>query len=110
MKQNKNLSIRKPMTLSASRAAGFNPPVVKDWFEKYKNTIESLGLENASDHIWNCDETGLQDHFLSTKVVAEVGSPCFEVTGGEKGLRPVLLASMLLVGMDQHSSYSKARG
>lgn len=94
MKRNKNLSIRKPEALSASRAAGFNPPVVKDWFEKYKNTIESLGLKNAPNHIWNCDETGLQDHFLSTKVVAEVGSPCFEVTGGEKGETMTCLASI----------------
>lgn len=98
MKRNKNLSIRKPEALSASRAAGFNPTLVKGWFEKYKNKIESLGLENAPDHIWNCDETGLQDHFLSTRVVAEVGSPCFEVTSGEKGETTTCLASINAAG------------
>ncbi|KAJ4946242.1 hypothetical protein JOQ06_023910, partial [Pogonophryne albipinna] len=65
-----------PEALSAARAAGFNPTVVKKWFEKYKDTIETLGLENAPDHIWNCNETGLHDHFLSTRAVAEVGAPC----------------------------------
>lgn len=53
LKRNKNLSIRKPEVPSASRAAGFNPTLVKDWFNKYKTTTESLGLENAPDHIWN---------------------------------------------------------
>ncbi|KAJ8385034.1 hypothetical protein AAFF_G00195640 [Aldrovandia affinis] len=60
--------------------------------------IETLGLENVPDHIWNCDETGLQDHFLSTRVVAEVGSPCFEVTGGEKGETTTCLASLNAAG------------
>lgn len=67
--------------------------MVKGWFEKYKNTIESLGLENAPDHIWNCDETGLQK-----RVVTEVGSPCFEVTSGEKGETTTCLASINAAG------------
>ncbi|XP_033939801.1 uncharacterized protein [Pseudochaenichthys georgianus] len=81
LRRNPKLSMRKPEALSAARAAGFNPTVVNKWFEKYKDTIETLGLKNVPGHIWNCDETGLQDHFLSTRVVAEVGAPCFEVTG-----------------------------
>ncbi|KAF3850794.1 hypothetical protein F7725_012566 [Dissostichus mawsoni] len=35
--------MRKPEALSAARAAGFNPTVVNKWFEKYKDTIETLG-------------------------------------------------------------------
>ncbi|KAJ8409187.1 hypothetical protein AAFF_G00242080 [Aldrovandia affinis] len=93
MKRQPNLGIRKPEALSAARAAGFNPTVVMGWFKKYQDMIETLGLENVPDRIWNCDETGLQDHFLSTRVVAEVGSPCFEVTGGEKGETTTCLAS-----------------
>ncbi|KAJ4933867.1 hypothetical protein JOQ06_006676 [Pogonophryne albipinna] len=90
--------MRKPGALSAARAAGFNPTVVKKWFEKYKDTIETLGLKNVPGHIWNCDETGLQDHFLSTRVVAEVGAPCFEVTGGEKGQTTTCLACINAAG------------
>ncbi|KAJ8396808.1 hypothetical protein AAFF_G00014070 [Aldrovandia affinis] len=93
MKRQPNLGIRKPEALSAARAAGFNPTVVMGWFKKYQDMIETLGLENVPDHIWNYDETGLQDHFISTRVVAEVGSPCFEVTGGEKGETTTCLAS-----------------
>ncbi|XP_078019384.1 uncharacterized protein LOC144459386 [Epinephelus lanceolatus] len=98
LKRNKHLSIRKPEGLSAARAAGFNPTVVKKWFETYVEMVQTLGLENAPDHVWNCDETGLQDHFLSTRVVAEVGTPCFEVTGGEKGTTTTCLASINAAG------------
>lgn len=30
--------------------------------------VETLGLENVPDNIWNCDETDLQDRLLSTRV------------------------------------------
>lgn len=50
------------------------------WFRDYENIIKSLAFVNAPDNIWNCDDTGLQDHFLSSRVVAEVGGPCFEIT------------------------------
>jgi uncharacterized protein affecting Mg2+/Co2+ transport len=85
LRRNQKIRIRKPEALSANRAAGFNRTVVNTWFQKYQDTIDRLGLENVPDHIWNCDETVLQDHFLSTRVVAEAGSPCFEITAGEKG-------------------------
>ncbi|KAF3856780.1 hypothetical protein F7725_017503 [Dissostichus mawsoni] len=98
LRRNPKLSMRKPEALSAARAAGFNPTVVNKWFEKYKDTIETLGLKNVPGHIWNCDETGLQDHLLSTRVVAEVGAPCFEVTGGEKGQTTTCLACINTAG------------
>ena len=85
LRRNQKIRIRKPEALSANRAAGFNRTVVNTWFQKYQDTIDRLGLENVPDHIWNCDETGLQDHFLSTRVVAEAGSPCFEISAGAKG-------------------------
>ncbi|KAL2095647.1 hypothetical protein ACEWY4_007795 [Coilia grayii] len=98
LKRNRNIGIRKPEALSASRAAGFNPTVVEAWFQQYRETVDRLGLRNVPDHIWNCDETGLQDHFLSSKVVAEVGSPCFEITAGEKGETSTLLACINAAG------------
>lgn len=98
LRRNPNLSIRKPEGLSSARAAAFNPTHVSAWFDKYYELVETLGLENVPDHIWNCDETGLQDHFLSTAVVAEVRIPCFEVTGGEKGGTTTCLASLNAAG------------
>lgn len=44
LRRNPKLSMRKPEALSAARAAGFNPTVVNKWFEKYKDTIETLEL------------------------------------------------------------------
>ncbi|KAL2095616.1 hypothetical protein ACEWY4_007764 [Coilia grayii] len=98
LKRNQNIGIRKPEALSASRAAGFNPTVVETWFQQYRETVDRLGLRNVPDHIWNCNETGLQDHFLSSKVVAEVGSLCFEITAGEKGETSTLLACINAAG------------
>ena len=98
MRRNIHLGIRKPEALSAARAAGFNPTVVMGWFQKFQEIIKTLGLEDVPSHIWNCDETGLQDHFHSTKVVAEVGAPCYEVTGGEKGVTTTCLASLNAAG------------
>ena len=78
LKQKPNLSIRKPEGLSILKAAGFNRPAVMKCFSDYEDIIKSLGLENAPGHILNCDETGLQNHFLSSRVVAEFGEPYFE--------------------------------
>ena len=36
--------------------SGFNPTVVKKWFSKYKEVIETLGLDNVPDHICTCLE------------------------------------------------------
>ena len=98
LRRNQKLRIRKPEALSAHRAAGFNPTVVNTWFKNYQDTIGRLGLENDPDHIRNSDETGLQDHFLSTRLVAEAGSPCFEITAGEKGETSTCLSSINAAG------------
>jgi len=45
---------------------------------------ESLGITQIPSHIWNCDETGLQDVFLPSKVVGEKGIPAYQVTAGER--------------------------
>lgn len=66
------------------------------WLSDYEDIIKSLGLESAPDHICNCDEMGLQD--FSSRMVAEVGGPCFEVTAGEKGETTTCLASLNAAG------------
>ena len=93
-----DLSLKKPEGLSSARAAGLNPTVVSKWFDCNKQVIEELGIHDLPSHIWNCDETGMQDHFVSQRVVAEVGHACYEVTAGEKGETTTALASFNAVG------------
>ena len=98
MKRHCRLGLRKPEALSAARAACFNPVVVGQWFKTYEDIITDLGIQDVPSHLWNCDETGLQDHFVSSRVVSPVGSPCFEVTANERGETTTLLASLNAAG------------
>jgi len=47
--------------------------------------LDELGIRDFPTHIWNTDETGLQDHFTSEEIVGEKGKPCCEVNASEKG-------------------------
>ncbi len=85
MTRNPGLSMRKPEMLSAARAAGLNEQVVSQWFQQYEELLNDLGIKDIPSRIWNCDESGLQDQFCSTKVIGQVGKPCIEITAGEKG-------------------------
>lgn len=98
MKRHPSLGLRKPEALSAPQASCFNPTVVEQWFQTYQNIIHDLGLQDAPSNLWNCDETGLQDHFVSLKVVSPVGSPCFEVSANTRGETTTLLASLNAAG------------
>lgn len=95
---NPDLSIKKPEALSAARAAGLNPEMVGKWFQHYEDLLEELEIKDVPSHLWNCDETGLQDQFCSTCVVGEVGKPCVEVTAGEKGETTTVLAAFNAAG------------
>lgn len=98
LKRNKELNVKKPEALSAARAAGMNPEVVGKWFDDYEALLKELNITDVPSHIWNCDESGLQDHFCSTRVVGEVGKPCVEITAGEKGETTTVLAAFNAVG------------
>lgn len=98
MKRNKGLSLQKPESLSAARAAGMNPQTVENWFREYEKLLSDLDLTDRPSHLWNCDESGLQDNFQSLKVLCEIGKPCFEVTAGEKGETTTVLAGFNATG------------
>lgn len=98
MKRNPNLSLRKPESLSAARASGMNLTVVEQWFQTYTSLLHCLQIQEMPSHLWNCDESGLQDHFISKKVVGVTGKSCFQVTSGEKGETTTVLAGFNAVG------------
>ncbi|KAM3613624.1 uncharacterized protein V6R79_002528 [Siganus canaliculatus] len=93
LKRNPELGMRKPEVLSVARAAGLNKEVVSQWFNHYEELLIQLGIWGTPSHIWNCDESELQDQFSSTKVVGQVGQPFVEVCAGERGETTTCLAA-----------------
>ena len=69
LKRHSNLSCRKPEALSSARAASVNKSVINGWFDKYEQTLKELQIKNVPSHIWNADESGLQDYYVSQSVV-----------------------------------------
>ncbi|XP_050557910.1 uncharacterized protein LOC118277956 [Spodoptera frugiperda] len=57
LKRHPELSIRKPESTSAARAAGFNKEVVDQFFTFLGNIYDEHHL--TPDRIYNCDETGI---------------------------------------------------
>ncbi|KAJ8392168.1 hypothetical protein AAFF_G00079740 [Aldrovandia affinis] len=103
LKRNPDLGMCMPEVLSAARAAGLNKEVVSQWFEQYEHLLVQLGLVGMPSHLWNCDESGLQDQFGSRKVVGQVGQPCMEVCSGEKGEMTTCLAAFNAEGTYMHT-------
>lgn len=98
MRRQPEIAVRKPASLSAGRAIGMNKQVVTNWFDMYKKTLNELGITDCPAHIWNTDETGLQDHFVSDRVIGERGKPCYEINASEKGQTTTVVATFNAVG------------
>jgi hypothetical protein len=92
-----HLSMRKPEALSVGRAAGMNRIVVFNWFDEQEKCMEELNIRDVP-HLWNCDETGLVQHFVQGRVVSETGQLCYQVTSSEKGETTTVLACFNAVG------------
>ena len=93
-----DMALHKPEALSAARAMGCNELVLTQWHDLYKRTVSDLQISDRPSHIWNCDESGLQDMFVASKVIGEKGKPSYQVTSGEKGETVTVLAGMNAVG------------
>jgi len=75
-----------------------NFTVVEQWFQTYISLLHRLKIQEMPSHLWNCDESGLLDHFISKKVVGVTCKSCFQVTSGEKGEMTIVLAGLNAVG------------
>jgi len=98
LRRHPDLSIRKPEALSITRASGMNKVVMQKWFESLETSLEELGIKNRPDRLWNVDESGLQDHFVPDRVVAEAGKPCYQATAGERGATTTVVAAFNATG------------
>lgn len=66
---------------------------MKQWFDGYEEILTELGIKDLLSHLGNCDETGLQDHFVTPTVVVKVRRACDEVTAGDEGETTAALSS-----------------
>ena len=98
MTRHSDLRIKKPEALSVQRAMGLNKVIVGKWFEDYKALMEKLGIQDLPSHIWNCDETGMVDHFERQRSIGMAGVPSFQITANEKGQTVTALACFNAVG------------
>ena len=55
------------------RASGVNKIVVDKWFNDYNKVLDELGIRDCAPHIFNTNESGLQDHFVSQSIVGWKG-------------------------------------
>jgi len=93
-----HLSLRKPEALSLGRAAGMNRTVISKWFDDLEKLLSELNIGDVASHLWNCDESGLQEHFVQGRVTGEKGQPCYQLTANEKGETTTVLACFNATG------------
>ena len=70
--------------LSVGRASDMNDRMVGKWFDDLEEIMDELKIRDKPSQLWNCDETGLQEHFIQGSVIGETGQPCYQITGTEK--------------------------
>ena len=85
LKRHPDVNVKKAENLSIARAMGMNKTQVCKWFESYEDFLSRLGVRDLPRHIWNLDETGVQNIHKAEQVVAAVGQPVYNMTAVEKG-------------------------
>lgn len=72
LKRNSSLSLRKPEQTSQARAAGFNKPVVNEFYDKLDDLMARYKF--PAHKIWNLDETSNQTVMQPPNIIAEKGT------------------------------------
>jgi len=98
LERHKELSCRKPESLSVARASDLNEQVIDKWFTEHEIALNDLGIKDCPAHIWNTEGCKMQDYFVSHTVVGLKGKQCYEVNPGEKGETTTVLATFNAVG------------
>jgi len=78
-----NLSLKEATKLCVSRYnATKNPFLVYHFYDILEETMESLGIKDRPDLIWNCDESGLPHEPQKCRVVSAKGQKTLQVQPG----------------------------
>ena len=85
LRRHPELCVKRAEGLSAARSGAMNKTNIEKWFSEYKELVEKLNISDSPSHIWNLDESGLQDVFQAKRAVGQKGVPLYQVTAAEKG-------------------------
>jgi hypothetical protein len=80
MKRHPQLSVKKAENLSAARAMAVNETRISKWFDEYTQLMTKLGVKDVPTHLWNFDETGMQNIHDAKRVVGLTGQQAYNVT------------------------------
>jgi hypothetical protein len=72
--RNNELVLRKPEKLSNIRARNLNPITLQKYFADLGTILTDLNLKNASNRIWNMDETGIPMEHSPSNVCIRKGT------------------------------------
>ena len=97
MSRHPEISVRKTENLSVSRAMAMNHVQVDKWFTEYETMVLTMKVTDPS-HIWNVDEIGMQNIYVTDKVVAGTGENAYSITAGEKGETSTVVVATNAVG------------
>jgi hypothetical protein len=98
MKRHPQLSVKKAENLSAARAMAVNETRISKWFDEYMQLMTKLGVKDVPTHLWNFDETGMQNIHDAKRVVGLTGQQAYNVTVTEKAETSTYLAGISAVG------------
>ncbi|XP_045028993.1 MFS-type transporter clz9-like [Daphnia magna] len=97
LKRNQSLSIRKPEATSQARAAGFNKPVVDNFYDKYESLVVKHKFK--AYQVFNCDETNNPTVMQPPNVIAAKGTKQVQQTvSAERGTNVTMLAFVNAAG------------
>lgn len=88
---------KKAKNLSLGRAQKANPIVIYDWFDRYTEFLDELGVDSPY-HIWNGDETGLQNVPKEREVLGVTGEQAYQQVSLEQGQLSTTLVFVNAVG------------
>lgn len=88
---------KKAKNLSTGRAQKSNPIIIHDWFDRYTDFLNELGVDSPYQ-IWNGDETGLQNVPKEREVVGVTGHQAYQQVSAEQGELSTTLVFVNAVG------------
>ena len=97
LKRHKEISIRKPEATSFLRAAGFNRPAVKKFFDILTMIYDEKKFD--ASRIFNCDATGMITVQKSSKILGKRGKHQIgSLISGERGKNVTTVCCMTATG------------
>ncbi|XP_020287527.1 uncharacterized protein LOC109856551 [Pseudomyrmex gracilis] len=99
MQRNKEITIRKPESLSRARCNGMQEEKVRDFYKMLEKVIDDNNLWDRPECIYNQDETGLPLNNRPPNIIAAKGSKdVISMTSVERGENVTVLACMNAAG------------